>query len=187
MQKRLRCHDIMASDLWLSARVYKRTCSTPQSRSSSMQIHVHHTPSRNHPLPSKQPNSHTCILHTPPPPPLPSTQPNATHPQGTQPNSHTCTTEPPLPSTQPHLYHTPSRNHPSPLCSPIATPVYYTPSRNPPPPPPPPSPRLYQGLIDPRSGERACNSCRDGKVLVVTKNRTLPFSKACPNPLGQNL
>ena len=46
---------------------------------------------------------------------------------------------------------------------------------------------LYrQGLIDPRSGERACNSayaCRDGEVLVVTKNRTLPFSKACPNPL----
>ena len=43
-----------------------------------------------------------------------------------------------------------------------------------------------QGLIDPRSGERACNSayaCRDGEVLVVTKNRTLPFSKACPNPL----
>ena len=33
----------------------------------------------------------------------------------------------------------------------------------------------YQGLIDPRSGERACNSayaCRDGKMLVVTKNRT---------------
>ena len=44
----------------------------------------------------------------------------------------------------------------------------------------------YQGLIDPRSGERACNSayaCRDGKVLVVTKNRTPPFSKACPTPL----
>ena len=42
-----------------------------------------------------------------------------------------------------------------------------------------------QGLIDPQSGERACNSayaCRDGKVLVVTKNRTLPFSKTCPNP-----
>ena len=39
------------------------------------------------------------------------------------------------------------------------------------------------GLIDPRSGERACNSCRDGEVLVVTNNRTLPFSKACPNPL----
>ena len=34
---------------------------------------------------------------------------------------------------------------------------------------------LYLGLIDPRSGERACNSayaCRDGKMLVVTKNRT---------------
>ena len=34
---------------------------------------------------------------------------------------------------------------------------------------------LHQGLIDPRSGERACNSayaCRDGKMLVVTKNRT---------------
>ena len=34
---------------------------------------------------------------------------------------------------------------------------------------------MYQGLIDPRSGERACNSayaCRDGKMLVVTKNRT---------------
>ena len=34
--------------------------------------------------------------------------------------------------------------------------------------------RKYQGLIDPRSGERACNSayaCRDGKMLVVTKNR----------------
>ena len=32
-----------------------------------------------------------------------------------------------------------------------------------------------QGLIDPRSGERACNSayaCRDGIMLVVTKNRT---------------
>ena len=32
-----------------------------------------------------------------------------------------------------------------------------------------------QGLIDPRSGERACNSayaCRDGKMLMVTKNRT---------------
>ena len=31
---------------------------------------------------------------------------------------------------------------------------------------------LYQGLIDLRSGERACNSahaCRDGKMLVVTK------------------
>ena len=31
---------------------------------------------------------------------------------------------------------------------------------------------VYQGLIDPRSGERACNSayaCRDGKMLVVTK------------------
>ena len=31
----------------------------------------------------------------------------------------------------------------------------------------------YQGLIDPRSGERACKSayaCRDGKMLVVTKN-----------------
>ena len=44
----------------------------------------------------------------------------------------------------------------------------------------------HQGLIDPQSGERACNSayaCRDGDVLVVTKNRTLPFSKACPNPL----
>ena len=38
----------------------------------------------------------------------------------------------------------------------------------------------------PAKRERACNSayaCRDGKVLVVTKNRTLPFSKACPNPL----
>ena len=49
--------------------------------------------------------------------------------------------------------------------------------------------KVHQGLIDPRSGERACNSayaCRDGKVLVVTKNRTLPFSKACPNP-PQNL
>ena len=23
---------------------------------------------------------------------------------------------------------------------------------------------------------------RDGEVLVITKNRTLPFSKACPNP-----
>ena len=35
--------------------------------------------------------------------------------------------------------------------------------------------RSFQGLIDPRSGERACNSayaCRDGKMLVVTKNRT---------------
>ena len=45
--------------------------------------------------------------------------------------------------------------------------------------------RFRHGLIDPRSGERAYNSayaCRDGKVLVVTKNRTLPFSKACPNP-----
>ena len=34
---------------------------------------------------------------------------------------------------------------------------------------------FMQGLIDPRSGERACNSayaCRDGKMLVVTKNRT---------------
>ena len=34
---------------------------------------------------------------------------------------------------------------------------------------------LGQGLIDPRSGERACNStyaCRDGNMLVVTKNRT---------------
>ena len=32
-----------------------------------------------------------------------------------------------------------------------------------------------KGLIDPRSVERACNSayaCRDGKMLVVTKNRT---------------
>ena len=34
-----------------------------------------------------------------------------------------------------------------------------------------------QGLIDPRSGERACNSaymyaCRDDEMLVVTKNRT---------------
>ena len=38
-----------------------------------------------------------------------------------------------------------------------------------------------QGFIDPRSGERAY-ACRDGKMLVVTKNRTLPFSKACPNP-----
>ena len=39
----------------------------------------------------------------------------------------------------------------------------------------------YQGLIDPQSGKRACNSayaCRDGKMLVATKNRTLPFSKA---------
>ena len=35
--------------------------------------------------------------------------------------------------------------------------------------------KSHQGLIDPRSGERACNSayaCRDGKMLVVTKNRT---------------
>ena len=35
----------------------------------------------------------------------------------------------------------------------------------------------YQGLIDLRSGERAWNSayaCRDGKMLVVTKNRTKP-------------
>ena len=47
-----------------------------------------------------------------------------------------------------------------------------------------------QGLIDPRSGERACNyayACRAGEVLVVTKNRTLPFSKACPNPLKNDL
>ena len=45
--------------------------------------------------------------------------------------------------------------------------------------------QLYQGLIDSRSGERACNSvyaCRDGEMLAVTKNRTLPFSKARPNP-----
>ena len=44
-------------------------------------------------------------------------------------------------------------------------------------------PRAYR----PRSGERACNSayaCRDGEVLVVTKNRTLPFSKA-PSKMGQ--
>ena len=44
----------------------------------------------------------------------------------------------------------------------------------------------HQGLIDPRSGKRACNSayaCRAGEVLVVTKYRTLPFSKVCPNPL----
>ena len=35
-------------------------------------------------------------------------------------------------------------------------------------------------------GERACNShraCTEGEMLAVTKNRTLPFSKACPNPL----
>ena len=47
-------------------------------------------------------------------------------------------------------------------------------------------PKYMQGLIDPRSGERACNfayACRDGEVLVVTQNGTLPFSKACPNPL----
>ena len=45
--------------------------------------------------------------------------------------------------------------------------------------------RCFQGLMDPRSGERACNyayACRDGEMLVVTKNRTFPFSKACPNP-----
>ena len=39
-----------------------------------------------------------------------------------------------------------------------------------------------QGLIDPRSGERACNSAcayRDDEVLVVTKNRTL---QSLPNP-----
>ena len=38
-----------------------------------------------------------------------------------------------------------------------------------------PLPHQYQGLIDPQSGERACNSayaCRDGKMLVVIKNRT---------------
>ena len=40
--------------------------------------------------------------------------------------------------------------------------------------------------INPRSGERPCDSayaCRDGEVLVVTKNKTLPFSRACPNPV----
>ena len=45
-------------------------------------------------------------------------------------------------------------------------------------------PSYTKGLYTP-SEKRACNSayaCRDGKVLVVTKNRTLPFSKACPNP-----
>ena len=40
----------------------------------------------------------------------------------------------------------------------------------------------HQGLIDPRSGERACNSayaCRDGKMLVVTKNRTKRVGGSC--------
>ena len=46
-----------------------------------------------------------------------------------------------------------------------------------------------QGLIDPRSGERACNSayaCRDGEVLVVTNFLSLKPAQA-PSKMGQNL
>ena len=51
---------------------------------------------------------------------------------------------------------------------------------------------VYQGLIDPRSGERACNSayaCRDGEVLAVTKNRPSLSLKLAqpPSKMGQNL
>ena len=46
--------------------------------------------------------------------------------------------------------------------------------------------RQSQGLIDPQSGERACNSayaCRDSEVQVVTKNRTTLSLKPSQNPL----
>ena len=57
---------------------------------------------------------------------------------------------------------------------------------------------LYTDLIKKRKpsrhitdeGELIRNShraCTEGKMLAVTKNRTLPFSKACPNPLKNGL
>ena len=44
-------------------------------------------------------------------------------------------------------------------------------------------PRAYGGGGGHATPHMPVETCRDGKMLVVTKNRTLPFSKACPNPL----